>query len=173
VAKVREELQSFDDFLSEIKAVRPKPFKPFAYYNAVGDSMEIYLRPERHISERVDEIFTVFVAVNDRTRIVGLAIKDIRAHFGPEGLGNTIATLVTTSRATVSGLIYGALAGFQFHLVRESAAGKGKPRIETQKIAKPKKSPKKSDRIEKIVNDYGDTVVSISNAAEMKDLQLV
>lgn len=149
--------EAFDQFLEVLEhAAPPREFEPFAWYNAPGDSLEIYLTADHHVSERVNSLFTVFVAADDRERVVGLAIKNIQEHFGD----SVKELLVEVGRATVNLLVYGALTGVEVQRFRL--------RKQRRKLATGAKRAKTSDRVRTILDDYGDTEVEIRNARELQ-----
>lgn len=152
---------TFDDFVAELETVKPpKKFEPFAWYNAQGDSLEIYLSADHHVSERVNGLFTVFVAADDRDRVVGLAIKNIQQHFGE----NVKEILVNVGRATINLLVHGALTGVEIHRLK-------KQRSKAATASSAASKPKPSDRMQAVLNyfgEIGETEVAIRNAEELQ-----
>lgn len=142
-----------DELFQRLQARRPRRgFRPCAWYNAEGDALEIYFTPEPHVAERLDSLFTLFVAAGERERIVGLAIKNMRQHFGEQsGLPEV---LLRADRATVRLLVYGALFAHEF-VLRSARPRKGRgPRS---------RSGSGSDLVNAIVEQFGDTVLELQN----------
>jgi len=64
-----------------------KKFKPTVFYNAPGDSLEVYLEQTPHVAKRIDTLLTLFVSALDSSHVVGLVIKNINKHFGKQRIG--------------------------------------------------------------------------------------
>lgn len=116
------ETKPFEALWGELKRRKPEgAFRPCGWYNATGDSLEIYLSTEPYIAERVDTLLTIFVSAHDRYRVVGLAIKNIKKHFGASGLTDVF---FSSKRAKVALLLLGVRHQYQAH--REGQHGRGR-----------------------------------------------
>ena len=110
-----------DELMARLRqTISPRQFRPCAWYNPDGNALEVYLSPETFVAERVDTLFTVFVNPDDRSKVLGLAIKNIKAHFGPQGLSQLV---LATGKASVSMLIWTAVgAALSANLKRREPA---------------------------------------------------
>ncbi|MBI4612908.1 MAG: hypothetical protein HY720_04795 [Planctomycetes bacterium] len=98
-------------------------FRPTIYYNEDRDTLEVYLTRDPHVVERVNPLFSVFVATEDRHRVVGLAIKNIRRHFGEAGLSTLVVEAGRKAgRAKLRLLLLGALFATEVTMTRGTTA---------------------------------------------------
>lgn len=108
--------QPFDQVMEQLRGIPVDPvFRPRAFYNRDGDTLEIYLRRDSFIVERINSFISAFVSTSDPSQIVGLAIKKIREHFGSDP---NLRFLFQTGRATIKLLVMGTLTKQEWDFVR-------------------------------------------------------
>jgi hypothetical protein len=70
------------DLVTEIASRRGKrAFSPCAFYNADGDTLEVYLSGEEFVARRVDGFLTFFVAPGSASEVLGFALKDLKRNL--------------------------------------------------------------------------------------------
>lgn len=140
------QLTSLDDFLnSEVPEQRPERFVPFAFYNEMGDALEIFLAPDERVAERVDQLFTVLVAEHDQHKVVGIVVKHVKEWLGD---ANDVRALYKTGRAKISLLLLGAKFAFECHLQRGGF---------------PAGAPSIPDQVQELLSAHGNEKVEIRN----------
>ena len=61
---------AFDEYIDGLLAQPERAFSPFADYDADGDCIEFFLKPDPHYGERVDGLLTVYRSQENK-EIVG------------------------------------------------------------------------------------------------------
>ncbi len=66
--------------LSDYLRAHPRrgAFRPIPHYSALGDFVWYYSRPGRHLARTVDDLLTIYVAM-DSQELVGCAVHGVRA----------------------------------------------------------------------------------------------
>jgi hypothetical protein len=106
--------RSFDEGLAELARRPRRPFHPCAFYNRLGDAIEIYLKDDAYVAERINPLFSIFVSAKDPSQVVGLAIKNIRKHLKKSGVSEVFTKV--HGRATVKTFVLGALLAVEVTL---------------------------------------------------------
>lgn len=140
----------FDALVDGLVALPREPFEPFAWFNELGDSLEIYLAPRPHVAERVNSLLTVFVDEDDPERVVGLVIKQVRKH-----LGGPFGAVLDVGRASVRGIVCSAIASYEVDLTRKPKAKIPEPPEDRPRFG--------SDRLRPLLDDLGDVEVLVQN----------
>lgn len=74
--------KNLTDLVSEVASRRGKrAFTPCAFYNADGDTLEVYLSGEEFVARRVDGFLTFFVSPNDGTDLLGFTLKNLKRNL--------------------------------------------------------------------------------------------
>jgi hypothetical protein len=69
---------AFDEYIDGLLAQPQSEFSPFADYDADGDCIEFFMKPDPHYAERADGLLTVYRS-QETKEIVGAQIKRVTA----------------------------------------------------------------------------------------------
>jgi len=69
--------QEFMDLIFEIAGPLAEDFKPFAFHNKAGDSIEFFVTQDDYYGLRVDDYLTLYLEM-DTDQIVGFVIKNVK-----------------------------------------------------------------------------------------------
>jgi hypothetical protein len=106
-------------------------FRPSAFYNRDGDTLEVYLRREPYVVERISSMISAFVSESDPNQIVGLAIKNIAKHFGEDP---NLRFLFQAGRATIRLLVMGTMVQQDWQYVRRGIKPDAVPQDRKQRL---------------------------------------
>ena len=70
----------FGEFIGNLLAEPERDFSPFAEYDADGDCIEFFVKPDPYFAERVDGLLTVYRSQESK-EITGAQIKRVTALF--------------------------------------------------------------------------------------------
>lgn len=146
------QMGAFNRVYEELEAkVTPEPFKPCGWYNKDGDSFEIYLSQEPHLTERVNSLISVYVDPKDRSKVLGFVIKNIKRHFGEAGFSQVTWFV---NKATVRLILLSALTAYEMTFVRKGVHPEDSVKLGNRRIAA-------------LIDELGDAEVDVPNAREL------
>ncbi len=67
---------AYDEFINAQLAEADRPFSPFAEYDADGDCIEFFAKPDPYYAERIDGLLTVYRS-RESNEIIGSQIKGV------------------------------------------------------------------------------------------------
>jgi hypothetical protein len=70
--------KSFDEFMKELEKLPRQEFKPFAFYNKVGDFLDIYWDDDPHYVEWLNSNVEIKRSFEDESKIVGAYVWGIK-----------------------------------------------------------------------------------------------
>jgi hypothetical protein len=87
---------AYRDYVDELLSLPDRPFSPFAEYDADGDCIEFFVKPDPYYAERIDALLTVYRSQKTQ-EVVGSLIEGV-SHVCREILWRSIR--ISASRFT-------------------------------------------------------------------------